>query len=113
MQQKTEQLSLPFSDRGEARKHWKSGRLVSSADRPEKSLLPAPTLAEGLIEAMVTGKGPETALRKVEANKGAPGVDGMGTEELRPYLVKHWKALRQALLDGRYQPRPSKAGRDT
>jgi RNA-directed DNA polymerase len=63
-------------------------------------------LAEGLIEAMVSGKSAEAALRKVEANKGAAGVDGMRTDELRPYLMKHWKHLKQALLDGKYRPQP-------
>lgn len=105
-QQKTEQLSLAFGDRGEAPKRWKSGRLASSADEPERRKPVAPTLAEGLIEAMVSGKNPDIALRKVEANKGAPGVDGMRTEELRPYLLKHWCKLKQLLLDGRYHPKP-------
>ena len=103
-QQKTEQLSLSFGDKGEARKRWKAGRLVSSADGPERRKPLAPVLAEGLIEAMVSGKTAEAALRNVEANKGAPGVDGMRTEELRPYLMKHWVKLRQALLDGKYRP---------
>ncbi len=106
MQQKTEQLSLDFSDRGEARKRWSKGRQLSSAPEPEGRKPVAPTLAEGLMEAMVSGKNPDAALRKVESNKGAPGVDGMGTEELRPYLMKHWKALKQKLLDGKYRPKP-------
>jgi group II intron reverse transcriptase/maturase len=105
MQQKTEQLGLDFGDRGEARKRWSKGRLVFSADEPERRKPVEPVLAEGLIEAMVSGRAAEAALRKVEANKGAPGVDGMRTEELRPYLTKHWKQLRQALLDEKYRPK--------
>ena len=46
------------------------------------------------------------ALRRVEGNRGAPGVDGMTVEELRPYLVEHWLALREALDGGRYRPSP-------
>jgi RNA-directed DNA polymerase len=106
MKQNTEQLSLSFGDRGEAPKRWNAGRLVSSADEPEGQAPLVPTLAEGMIEAMVSGKCAETALRRVEANKGAPGVDGMGTDELRPYLMKHWKHLKQALLEGTYRPQP-------
>jgi group II intron reverse transcriptase/maturase len=105
MQQKTEQLSLSFDDRGEARKRWKSGRLVSSANESERENPVAPTLAESLIEVMVS-KHAENALRKVESNKGAAGVDGMRTDELRPHLMKHWKALKQKLLDGKYRPHP-------
>jgi RNA-directed DNA polymerase len=46
------------------------------------------------------------ALRRVESNRGAPGVDGMTVEELRPYLVEHWFAIREALDGGRYRPSP-------
>jgi RNA-directed DNA polymerase len=46
------------------------------------------------------------ALHRVESNRGAPGVDGMTVEELRPYLVKHWREVRQALDGGRYGPSP-------
>ncbi|MFF1569522.1 hypothetical protein ACFVY1_39945, partial [Streptomyces sp. NPDC058293] len=30
------------------------------------------------------------ALRRVEANRGAPGIDGMTTEELRPWIALNW-----------------------
>ncbi|MFG2249146.1 group II intron reverse transcriptase/maturase [Spirillospora sp. NPDC048823] len=46
------------------------------------------------------------ALRRVEANRGAPGVDGMTTEELRPWLVGHWAGVREALNAGTYRPSP-------
>jgi RNA-directed DNA polymerase len=106
-QRKTEQLSLDFNDRGEARKRWSKGRLVSWADEPGRAETPAvPALAEGLIEAMLSGKKAETALRKVEANKGAPGVDGMRVEELKPYLRSNWSRLKKDLLEGKYRPKP-------
>jgi len=46
------------------------------------------------------------ALRRVEANRGAPGVDGMTTGELRPWLQEHWATVREALDAGTYQPSP-------
>ncbi|ABD11459.1 hypothetical protein E0F15_20240 [Frankia sp. B2] len=46
------------------------------------------------------------ALRRVEANRGAPGVDGMTTAELRPWLVVHWPVVREALDAGSYRPAP-------
>ncbi len=46
------------------------------------------------------------ALKRVEANRGAPGVDGMTTGELRPWLREHWAAVREALDAGTYRPSP-------
>ena len=46
------------------------------------------------------------ALRRVRANGGAPGVDGMTTEELVPWLREHWASVREALDAGTYRPSP-------
>ncbi|QRF24713.1 group II intron reverse transcriptase/maturase [Alicyclobacillus sp. TC] len=46
------------------------------------------------------------ALRRVEENKGKPGVDGMEVTELRPFLVQQWANIRSELLQGTYQPTP-------
>ncbi len=46
------------------------------------------------------------ALQRVESNRGAPWVDGMTVEELRPYLINHWLEIREALDGGRYRPSP-------
>jgi RNA-directed DNA polymerase len=47
-----------------------------------------------------------TALKRVERNGGAPGIDGMPVEELRPYLREHWLEIREALDQQSYQPSP-------
>jgi group II intron reverse transcriptase/maturase len=46
------------------------------------------------------------ALRRVEANRGAPGVDGMTTEELRPWIAQNWPKLWAELDAGTYRPAP-------
>jgi group II intron reverse transcriptase/maturase len=46
------------------------------------------------------------ALKRVETNKGAPGIDGMRVEELRPYLKEHWLEIRNRLDEGKYRPSP-------
>jgi len=48
------------------------------------------------------------ALRRVERNKGAPGIDRMTTGELCGYILQHWGQIRQALYEGRYQPLPAR-----
>jgi RNA-directed DNA polymerase len=47
-----------------------------------------------------------TALKRVESNKGAAGIDGMGVEELRGYLKAHWLEVRETLESGKYRPSP-------
>lgn len=46
------------------------------------------------------------ALKRVEQNKGAPGIDGMRVSELRPYLKDHWSELHSQLEAETYHPRP-------
>ena len=48
------------------------------------------------------------ALKRVRANKGSPGVDGMTIEELPAYLKEAWPRLKEELLAGTYQPQPVK-----
>ena len=46
------------------------------------------------------------ALKRVKANKGSPGVDGMTVQELPGFLQQHWPAFREQLLNRTYQPQP-------
>ena len=46
------------------------------------------------------------ALKRVESNKGAAGVDGMKVYELRPHLKEHWPRIKTELLTDAYKPQP-------
>lgn len=46
------------------------------------------------------------ALRRVEINRGAPGVDGMTAEELRPWIARNWPSVWAELDAGTYKPAP-------
>lgn len=46
------------------------------------------------------------ALKRVRANKGAPGVNGMTVDELEGFLREHWSSIETQLLDGTYMPMP-------
>ncbi|MEI7902944.1 MAG: group II intron reverse transcriptase/maturase [bacterium] len=59
-----------------------------------------------LMEAVVERENLWAALRRVKANKGSAGVDGMTVEELTPYLKTQWPQIKEALLAGRYEPSP-------
>jgi group II intron reverse transcriptase/maturase len=56
------------------------------------------------MERVVSIPNLQAALKRVEANRGSPGIDGMKCEELRPWLRRHWKELCEQLLSGAYQP---------
>jgi len=46
------------------------------------------------------------ALKQVERNSGAAGVDNMTVGQLRTYLREHWLRIKEELLAGSYQPQP-------
>jgi len=46
------------------------------------------------------------ALKRVQANRGSPGVDGMTVHQVTGFLRAHWPVLRSRLLSGTYEPRP-------
>ena len=60
----------------------------------------------GVWEAIFERENMQTALKRVESNKGAAGVDGMEVSELRGYLQEHWLEVREALERGTYRPSP-------
>jgi RNA-directed DNA polymerase len=59
-----------------------------------------------LLEQVLDRNNLRDALKRVEANAGAPGVDGMGTKDLRPYLKDQWERIRAELVSGTYEPQP-------
>ena len=57
------------------------------------------------MEAVITRENLMLAYQRVVENKGAAGVDNLSVAELKPWLKKNWRSVRQALIDGNYQPR--------
>jgi RNA-directed DNA polymerase len=64
--------------------------------------------AEGLWERIFSRDNLMAALKRVQRNGGAPGVDGMTVEELPDHLRAHWPSIREKLEAGRYEPSPVK-----
>jgi RNA-directed DNA polymerase len=65
-----------------------------------------PTEQARLMEDILERENMLRALKRVRANKGAPGIDGMTVDRLPAYLKRHWPKIEQDLLDGRYKPLP-------
>ena len=61
---------------------------------------------EQLLEAVVERENLWRALKQVERNKGAAGVDKITVGQLRAYLREHWQRIKEELLAGDYQPQP-------
>jgi RNA-directed DNA polymerase len=60
------------------------------------------------MEQVVAADNMRRALKRVRANQGNPGVDGMTVRQLPEFLKQAWPSIRQALLEGAYQPQPVK-----
>jgi len=60
----------------------------------------------GLFERMLGRENMLKALKAVEANRGAAGIDGMEVCQLRGHLKEHWAGIKERLLTGSYEPLP-------
>ncbi len=60
----------------------------------------------GLLEKVLDRDNMNRAFKRVKANKGAPGIDGMSIEEALPYLREHKKELLDRIHKGKYTPSP-------
>jgi RNA-directed DNA polymerase len=100
------QLVLAFleEDRGEAPNDLRGGTESSAGKRGTES----PAITEQLMEEVCGRENCKQALKRVKANKGSPGVDGMTVHDLPGYLKQRWPAIREQLLNGTYKPQPVK-----
>jgi RNA-directed DNA polymerase len=59
-----------------------------------------------MIERVLTEENLQRAWRRVQANAGAPGVDGMTVEAFPAFWQRHGVRIRGALMAGTYRPTP-------
>lgn len=101
--QKTpEQLVLWEEAKGEAPREFHQGTEPPTAPRTTES----PAETRFLMEVVVGRDNMEKALKRVMANKGSPGADGMRVHELPGHLDENWNEIKEQLLSGTYQPSP-------
>jgi RNA-directed DNA polymerase len=96
------ELNFSSTSAGEAREagreETESPRVVSDPESPAST--------NRLMEEVCERENLKEALRRVKANKGSAGVDGMTVGGITDYLKQHWPAIREQLLNGTYEPKP-------
>lgn len=61
---------------------------------------------QGLLERAFARENLKRAWKRVKANKGAAGVDGLDIEQTAEHLLSQWAVIREQLLSGVYRPSP-------
>src|SRR5438477_12751470 len=98
------QIELDFSSAltGEAREagreETESSWAMSGTENPAST--------NRLMEEVCERENLKAAMRRVRANRGSPGVDGMTVIGIKDYLKQHGPAIREQLLNGTYEPQP-------
>ena len=59
-----------------------------------------------LLEGILSRENMMRAYKKVKANKGASGVDGVTVEDSGEYLVENWVRIREEIRNRKYKPQP-------
>ena len=103
MQQARRQMTATAERAGVA--HGEAGRAPVSdeASRPRHD---TESTGSGLLQAVLTRENLRQAWKRVKANKGAAGVDGLDIEQTARHLITAWPTIRDQLLRGTYRPSP-------
>ncbi len=66
-----------------------------------------------LLEEILSKDNMTQAYKKVKANKGTCGADGVGMDEIDDYLRKNWKTIKEEIRNRKLPSSTSAKGRDT
>lgn len=93
----SEESSVPFPNSAKADKTIE-----------EQSFLPSnqDNIYIAKIERVISDWNMQEALRAIKSNKGAPGIDGITTEEIEEVMKQQWPTIKQQILEGKYRPKP-------
>jgi RNA-directed DNA polymerase len=61
---------------------------------------------QSMMERILAPENLAEAWKRVKANQGAPGIDGMTVEAFPAFCREHWLRIRQAIEEGTYNPAP-------
>ena len=85
--------------KGEALRELVSDETCDPTHDPEST-------GSGLLLEVLARENLQRAMKRVKANKGAAGVDGMDIDQAMDYLKLHWGEIREKLIAGTYRPSP-------
>ncbi len=77
-------------------------------EMPIERVIVQPFPEHHLLEWILSSANMEQAWKRVRANKGAPGVDGITIEQFPDHTRPLWKEIRESLMAGSYKPLPVK-----
>lgn len=81
-------------------------RVCDSSKITENNIANTDLLESDLLERILDKHNLNAAYKKVKSNKGVGGVDGMGVDELLPYLVKHSGEIVKTIREGKFKTTP-------
>jgi RNA-directed DNA polymerase len=97
------QMSASAERAGAGQGEALSDSVSDEARRPRHE---AESTGPGLLSAALTRENMQQAWKRVRANKGAAGVDGLDIDQTAERLRSEWPAIREQLLSGTYRPQP-------
>ena len=59
-----------------------------------------------MLEKILSDDNIENAYKRVYANKGAGGVDGVTINELEKYMKEHRQGIKEEIRERKYKPQP-------
>ena len=78
----------------------------ASAGGAHRALKPDEATNQDLLQAVLARDNLARAWKRVESNKGAPGIDGVTVQDWPAHARAHWPAQREQIKAGRYRPQP-------
>ncbi len=97
------QKPAPAGRAGEARGEAVREPVSDEARRPRQD---TESTGSALLQAVLTRENLRRAFKRVRANKGAAGVDGLDIDQTARQLVATWPTIREQLPQGAYRPSP-------
>ena len=88
---------------GVARGEAASDPVSEETSRPRQA---HESTGSALLQAALTRENLQQAFRRVRANKGGAGVDGLDIDQTSRHLVSAWPQIKEQLLQGTYRPSP-------